>query len=124
MDHAEKQIMTLLIQEEEEEARIRLFFQNKEEDEIFVNRPTEGTFAVLIQRHLMFNDEKFRQYFRFSIELLQELFNLIEGSISYRVCNRRQQPVSKKEKLCLTLRYLATGESYRSLAFNYRICHS
>nr|XP_022908546.1 uncharacterized protein LOC111419893 [Onthophagus taurus] len=38
--------------------------------------------------------------------------------------NRVKHPISPGEKLALTLRFLATGESYRSLSFAYRISHS
>ena len=32
-----------------------------------------------------------------------------------------REPISPGERLCVTLRYLATGESFRSLGFQYRI---
>ena len=32
-----------------------------------------------------------------------------------------REPISAGERLCITLRYLATGESFRSLGFQYRV---
>ncbi|GFU62745.1 integrase catalytic domain-containing protein [Trichonephila clavipes] len=35
-----------------------------------------------------------------------------------------QKPICPEEKLCILVRHLATGESFRSLAFQYRVSHS
>ncbi|GFX64649.1 DDE Tnp4 domain-containing protein [Trichonephila clavipes] len=74
-----------------------------EESELFKNRSSEGAFQILVFRHLHCNDEKFRQYFRLT---------------------PAQKPICPEEKLCILVRHLATGESFRSLAFQYRVSHS
>lgn len=37
---------------------------------------------------------------------------------------RFREPISASERLTVTLRYLATGESYRSLQYVFRIPHN
>ncbi|KAG8175134.1 hypothetical protein JTE90_011641 [Oedothorax gibbosus] len=86
------------------------------EDCMLQRRRVEGAYENLVKRHLFGNDTKFKEYFRLSINLFQQVLTLIEGYVAARPCNRRRQPISVAEKLCLTLRYLATGESFRSLA--------
>ena len=39
-------------------------------------------------------------------------------------CSRHRAPLSAGLKLAITLRYLATGNSYRSLAFDFRVAHN
>lgn len=44
----------------------------------------------------------------------------LEGTATSWIRN----PIKAHNKLCITLRYLATGETFRSLAFQYRVHHS
>ncbi|CAK1599878.1 unnamed protein product [Parnassius mnemosyne] len=48
------------------------------------------------------------------------LLSLIENDIEKQMTQFRK-PISAKERLVVTLRFLATGESFRSLGFRYRI---
>ena len=38
--------------------------RKRKEAKMFKNRHSEGAFQILVNRHLICNDEKFRQYFR------------------------------------------------------------
>ncbi|KAG8183846.1 hypothetical protein JTE90_005310 [Oedothorax gibbosus] len=101
-----KYLAYILLEEEENddaEFIFRKLFTNREEDCMFQRRRVEGAFENLVKRHLFGNDTKFKEYFRLSINLFQEVLALIEGDVAARPCNRRRQPISVEEKLCLTL---------------------
>ncbi|XP_063912685.1 uncharacterized protein LOC135129463 [Zophobas morio] len=115
--------LALLIVLEDEESSEEESKRSKESD-IFKNRATEGAYEILICRHLHCNEEKFRQYFRLTPVLFDYVLNYIKDDITSKPCNRNKKPISPEQKLSLFIRYLATGESFRSLAFQFRICHS
>ncbi|KAJ8928517.1 hypothetical protein NQ314_018933 [Rhamnusium bicolor] len=47
--------------------------------------------------------------------------NTFKSITKYSYC---RETISTTDKLIITLRYLATGESFRSLIFNYRVSES
>ena len=55
-----------------------------------------------------------------SPERFDHLLSLVEADITKESTNFRE-PISAPERLCLTLRFLATGESQQSLSFAFRI---
>jgi len=58
-----------------------------------------------------------------SPERFDHLLSLIDPAITKQETNFRE-PISPAERLCLTIRYLATGESQQSLSFSFRIGRS
>ena len=58
-----------------------------------------------------------------SPERLEHLLHLIGPYMKTRTCCSRE-PISIKERLVLTVRYLATGDSQQSQSFNFRIGRS
>ena len=52
--------------------------------------------------------------------LFKELIELVEPSITKETTNMRL-PIAPDEKLTVTLRFLATGESYESFQYQFRI---
>uniref|UniRef100_A0A6P7GZ90 Uncharacterized protein LOC114344098 isoform X2 n=1 Tax=Diabrotica virgifera virgifera TaxID=50390 RepID=A0A6P7GZ90_DIAVI len=77
-----------------------------------------------VERRLFQNEEKFREYFRLCMDLFETVLRYIRDDITKKPYKKRQHPISAEEKLSVTLRYLVTGASFRSLAFQYRIHHS
>ena len=57
------------------------------------------------------------------IYLFKELFRKVAPYITKKTTHLRQ-PISAEEKLAVTLRYLATGETFESLMYQYRIHRS
>ncbi|KAK9721570.1 hypothetical protein QE152_g20837 [Popillia japonica] len=53
-----------------------------------------------------------------------EVLSYIENDITKTPNTFVNEPISACQPLCLTLRYLATEESFRSMSFNYRISHN
>lgn len=64
------------------------------------------------------------QYFRLSPYLFHFVLSHIQDDLQRPATNFNANPITPSQKLCVTLRYLATGESFRSLAFQYRISFS
>ncbi|XP_008189913.1 uncharacterized protein LOC103311881 [Acyrthosiphon pisum] len=117
-----------LIEEEERDEQIisLLFLKNSKRQKVhdmFISRREEGAFQNIISKHLIDDETKFHNYFR----LTKYQFNFVLSAITKDVFKAPTTtvkfPITPKEKLAVTLRYLATGESYRSLAFNFRISH-
>lgn len=72
----------------------------------------------------MDDDTKFMEYFRVSPFLFSKLLDGMKQDLEATDTSWIRNPLSAHNKLCLTLRYLATGESFGSLAFQYRVHHS
>ncbi|GFY40447.1 hypothetical protein TNIN_189431 [Trichonephila inaurata madagascariensis] len=81
-----------------------------EESKLFKNR-SEGAFQILVRLHLHGNDEKFRQYFCLTPVLFDYVLNNIRDELTSKPYNRHKKPICPKEKLCILVRHLATGES-------------
>jgi len=119
VDHFETKLdgllLVLLNEEEENSGRTHAIYKRRE---------TEGTHKVLVQRHLLDNETLFHQYFRVTRQLFHYVLPKIEADLGTESTTWVPQPINAHQKLCITLRYLATGESFRSLAFQYRVHHS
>ncbi|CAH1993157.1 unnamed protein product [Acanthoscelides obtectus] len=79
-------------------------------------RNTHGEFNLLKE----LNDGQMKMYFRLNKNQFDELHNLVINDITGRGCNA-QQPIESELKLAVCLRYLATGDTFRSIGFSYRI---
>ncbi|GFR17140.1 hypothetical protein TNCT_460491 [Trichonephila clavata] len=55
-----------------------------EENELFKNRSSEGAFEILVRRHLHYNEEKLRQYFRLTPVLFDYVLNTTYGMNYHR----------------------------------------
>ncbi|XP_054706579.1 uncharacterized protein LOC129216389 [Uloborus diversus] len=118
-------LICLLLDEEESDQLMEIEVLPRDRiNPIYQNRESEGAYNILIDRHLWNDTTKFREYFRLTPELFNFVLDNIASEIASTVCNRHKKPISPSEKLALTLRYISTGESLRSLAFGYRIKHS
>ena len=61
-----------------------------------------------------------KRYTRMSPERFQHLLTLVEPVIAKKPC-RSRKPIPAAERLMVTLRYLATGDSQQSQSFTFRI---
>ncbi|XP_061191561.1 putative nuclease HARBI1 [Saccostrea echinata] len=79
-----------------------------------------GHFSNLLDSHLRLEDPAaFQNYTRLTPELFDEVLQRITPEIEREVTSFRQ-PLSPALKLAVTLRHLATGDGYRSLAYAFR----
>ncbi|CAG4958993.1 unnamed protein product [Colias eurytheme] len=80
---------------------------------------SKGALNTLVQ-DLETDDERFHRYFRLTKIQFEQVHSLIERDIKKQHTQFRC-PIGTKERLAVCLRFLATGNTFRSLAFNYRM---
>ena len=62
-------------------------------------------------KELRYEDpEAFRGYLRMDIATFDELFEMVESQIGLSLSRRVRVPVPARERLAVTLRFLATGK--------------
>ena len=90
----------------------------------WVKRREQSRYFNNIVKELKVEDRLgFREIFRMNVGD----FEFILGKISYLISPRQMSnfgghlPIMPDERLALTLRYIATGESFESLSFQFRI---
>lgn len=88
-------IMLLDSSSDEETANVKRVQRHN----LFVNRNVESVFAVTIERHLLDNDTKFKEYFRVSPFLYNSIITAIETRISKTPSIRYPRPIEPKIKL-------------------------
>lgn len=86
-------------------------------------REIEDTARNLIQELRNESSNSFRQFFRMSAEQFDILLDKLRPSISKQDTNMRKA-ISAESRLLITLRYLSTGDSYRSLMLLFRVAHN
>ncbi|ERL87289.1 hypothetical protein D910_04684 [Dendroctonus ponderosae] len=106
-------IISLLCEEEE---------QRKWVHEICKRRKLESEFATLFPQ-LIEHGEKLFQYFRMSYEKFQELLSIIKSDLTRENTTFAyyKRSIPPAERLAVTLRFLATGDSFKTISFSYRL---
>nr|CAI5853840.1 unnamed protein product [Callosobruchus analis] len=79
-----------------------------------------GASETLLKELATEDKDGYRNYLRMSEEKFEELLSKVQNSIK-KQDTVMQQAISPKLKLQGTLRYLATGDSFQTLAFLYRV---
>ncbi|CAI6375780.1 unnamed protein product [Macrosiphum euphorbiae] len=82
-------------------------------------RETLGEFHRLVPE-LKKDTKRYHMYFRMTMEEFDFLHELIKPDI-YKQNTQFRRAVSTEERLAVCLRFLATGNSFRSIGFNYRL---
>ena len=88
--------------------------------EIYKRRDQVGEYATLLPELKSGDREFFYRYLRMSPDRFRHLLSTVEGLISKNDTNFRKS-VSAEERLVVTLRFLATGDSQQSLSFSFRL---
>ena len=79
-----------------------------------------GHYTSLLDTQLRFEDRSaFRNFTRLTPEVFDDILERVAPVIQKQQTNYRH-PLSAGLKLAITLRYLATGDNYRSLAYGFR----
>lgn len=83
-------------------------------------RQAKGQYHQLLKRELSVNDrQSFINYLRMPVDLFNEIVHKVTPLIQTQTTNWRD-PLPTALKVAITLRHLATGDSYPSLSFNFR----
>ena len=86
-------------------------------------RDDKDAYNNIIQELRLDDVESYRRYLRMNTETFEELLLNISPKLEKQRTMMRK-PLSVAEKLACTLRYLAIGESFSSLQFQFRISKS
>ena len=86
---------------------------------IFTERQSKGEFHVLIKEMHLFDHEYFHKQFRMSPDRFECLLSVVAPYITK--CSTRRETIGPSERLCITLRYLVTGDAQISIASSYRV---
>ena len=86
-------------------------------------RDDKGVYNNLIQELRLDDAESYRRYLRMNTQTFEELLFNVSPKLEKQGTMMRK-PLSVAEKLACTLRYLATGDSFASLKYQFRISKS
>ncbi|RVE44383.1 hypothetical protein evm_010953 [Chilo suppressalis] len=90
--------------------------------EINTRREEHGEYHRLC-RELESHEDRFYTYFRMSRSSFEELYNILKPKIEKLDTNWRRA-IGPRERLAICLRFLATGDSYQTIAFSFRVGRS
>lgn len=97
----------LLLEEiDDEEILLHHCEDNVDVHPMFKTRSEESCFHILVNRHLIKDDQKFREYFRLNISQFNYVLELVKEDIKTDGSQRYQYPITPEEKLAVTLRYV------------------
>ena len=90
---------------------------------VLQKRENSGAYVILIENLRQQDSQWYFDYMRMMPNQFQYIFQLVKDKISKKD-TRWRRSIGGEERLALTLRYLATGDSKRSLSFQYFIGRS
>ena len=85
------------------------------------HREEEGMFSNLVQELLVEDTKMYREMMRMNYESFKQILGFIEPYITPKRSTIGTKIVSPVERLVLTIQFLATGETFPSLHFQFRI---
>lgn len=122
-----RNILLTLLKEEEDDEEILFTILSKRKrrkiKHIYTDRDKEDHGNSFIKNHLLYDEETYRQFFRLNKKQVDFVLSLIENNIKKTSSRRVKYPISPVEKLLLTLRFLTTGETFRSLSVAFKISY-
>ncbi len=87
---------------------------------VYAERQQKGEFHLLVKELILFDQEYFFQCFRMSPTLFEELLSWTGHQLQRRT-TRMREPIGPRERLCVCLRYLVTGDAQMTIATSYRM---
>lgn len=74
-------------------------------NEFFARRLQEGAYTMSVEKYFDNSESAFRQYFRLSRSEFDYVLSHINIDLEPQKTNFNQNPISARQKLCITLRY-------------------
>ena len=109
--------MVIAFLDDEGEGLVR----KKSPDRAWLKRRAErGSYAGIVTELAAEDLPSFKHYMRMDVNSFRRLVEVVSPRIVKRN-TRMRSPISSSERLALTLRFLATGETFRSLEFQFRV---
>jgi hypothetical protein len=87
-----------------------------------LRRPQLGQYDTLMQELMHESPADFKAFLRIEPSMFHELVRRVGPRITKNI--ERRPPLEAGLKLAITLPFLATGNSYSSLAFDFRVAHN
>ena len=115
----EQLLLLLLIYRRRKEKKVKKYRKRFWVRRIFQERKTKGEYHSLVKELILFDHERFFKMFRMLPQQFEALLSWVGPKILK--ADTRKDVISVDERLCVTLRYLATGDAYSTLASSYRI---
>ena len=78
--------------------------QNARVHTMFERRQEKGFYEILVNRHLIHDESKFREFLRLNITQFNCTLDLVRDLLLTESSNRYQYPIAPEEKLAITLR--------------------
>ena len=105
-------IALILDEDKKKRGPTRLWIRRREE---------KGMFSNLVQKLLVEDTKTYSEMMRMNYESFKQILGFIESYITAKQSNIGTKIVSPAERLVLTIRFLATGETFCSLHFQFGI---
>lgn len=112
-------VLAILDEEEETSKRERTMWVR----DLYKRRDDRGCFQNLVKELMLQDVEKFREYLRMDTGSFYALVEKVRPLITKQDTIMRQA-ITAEERTALCLRFLASGESLRSLSFQFRMSPS
>ena len=84
-------------------------------------RSSHGFYNTSIEELRCEGTNTYKEMMRMSYETFKELLHFIEPLITPQESFNGNRTIAAAERLALTIRFLATGETFRSLSYQFRI---
>ena len=85
---------------------------------IFQHRPTKSE-QILVNEMSLYDEDSHFKYFRMTRQTFDNLLSKVGPELLHAPTHKL--PISPKERLAMTLRTLATGDSHQTVSFSYRV---
>lgn len=115
-------LIAALILEEQRQARQQRRRRTMWVKPWLLRRVTLGHYDNLMQELMRESRGDFKAFLRMEPAMFQEMLVRVAPRITKS--NGARPPLAPGLKLAITLRFLATGDSYHSLAFSFRVAHN
>lgn len=86
---------------------------------IFLERKQKRDYHALVKEIMLFDHQYFFKMFRMLPSKFEELLALVGPKLKRD--STRREAIKPEERLCVTLKYLASGDSFISIGSSYRM---